>query len=217
MDASLLEALLAHELAHVKRLDYLVNLLQRGLETTLFYHPAVWWISRQVRQERELICDECAARTLGEPRRLVLALQELDRFQLSTPHLAQAAHGGNLMRRIRNLIQPDTQPFSWNGLLPITGIAILALAGSVLAAHSKDTKAPVAHASEKENVLKGPIQQFAFGKKDEKGVSGHWNTRHTKEIEALQAKLGSDVLWFREKGVSYVITDRSSMLTLPVN
>ncbi len=55
-----IEALLAHELAHVRRHDYLVNLLQSVVETLLFYHPAVWWMSRQVRAEREHCCDDLA-------------------------------------------------------------------------------------------------------------------------------------------------------------
>src|SRR5438874_5152348 len=81
MDAPLLEALLAHELGHVKRHDYLVNLVQNVVEALLFYHPAVWWISRRIRIEREQIADDVAARTLGEPRRLAVALSELERMQ----------------------------------------------------------------------------------------------------------------------------------------
>ncbi|HEV2844833.1 MAG TPA: M56 family metallopeptidase, partial [Thermoanaerobaculia bacterium] len=55
-----LEAILAHELAHVRRHDYLINLLQTVVETLLFYHPAVWWVSAQVRRERENCCDDMA-------------------------------------------------------------------------------------------------------------------------------------------------------------
>ena len=60
LPADQLEALLAHELAHVLRQDYLINLLQSVVETLLFYHPAVWWISYQVRKERENCCDDLA-------------------------------------------------------------------------------------------------------------------------------------------------------------
>ncbi|WP_229219232.1 M56 family metallopeptidase [Duganella sp. BJB1802] len=88
MPPDLLEALLAHEMAHIQRHDYLVNLLQNVIETLLFYHPAVWWISNRIRVERELIADDFAARQLGEPRRLALALSELERLQFSTHHLA---------------------------------------------------------------------------------------------------------------------------------
>jgi beta-lactamase regulating signal transducer with metallopeptidase domain/predicted nucleic acid-binding Zn-ribbon protein len=146
MPPALVEALLAHELAHVKRHDYLVNLLQSAIEVLLFYHPAVWWISHRIRIEREQICDDLAAGALGEPRRLALALQELDRFQLATPHLAQGAHGGQLMTRIRRLIHPEPRPLAWRALASILGIAAACVACATLAAaHLQQApKAPTA-------------------------------------------------------------------------
>lgn len=125
MPAQLLEALLAHELGHVRRHDYLVNLLQNVIETLLFYHPAVWWISRRICSERELIADDIAARLLGEPRRLALALSELERLQFSTHHLAQAANGGDLMTRIKRLLRPDTQALNWRAAIPVLGLAAI--------------------------------------------------------------------------------------------
>ena len=62
-----LQALLAHELAHVRRHDYLVNVLQMLAETLLFHHPAVWWASRRIRIERELCCDDIAVEACGDP------------------------------------------------------------------------------------------------------------------------------------------------------
>ncbi|HEX8612949.1 MAG TPA: M56 family metallopeptidase [Telluria sp.] len=123
MPPDLLEALLAHEMAHIKRLDYLVNLIQSAIEIVLFYHPAVWWLSHRVRIEREQIADEIAASMLGEPRRLALALSELDQFQFSIPQLAHGAHGGNLMSRIKRLVRPDTEPLNWKMALPILGLS----------------------------------------------------------------------------------------------
>jgi beta-lactamase regulating signal transducer with metallopeptidase domain len=117
-----LEALLAHELAHVRRHDYLVNLFQGAVEILLFYHPAVWWLSNRIRIEREQVADDLAASTLGEPRRLALALSELDRFQLSTPQLAPAAHGGDLMSRIKRLVRPTSEPLQWKMALPVLGL-----------------------------------------------------------------------------------------------
>ena len=125
MPPDLLEALLAHELGHVKRVDYLVNLLQSAIEILLFYHPAVWWLSRQIRIEREQIADDLAARLLGEPRRLALALSELEQFQFSPPQLAQAAHGGNLMSRIKHLVHPElpAKVLSWKTAIPLAGLS----------------------------------------------------------------------------------------------
>ena len=130
MPPHLLEALLAHELGHVRRHDYLVNLLQNVIETLLFYHPAVWWLSRRIRAEREQIADDFAARHLGEPRRLALALSELEKLQFSSHHLAQAANGGDLMARIRRLLRPDVQALNWKAAIPVLGLAVACAASA---------------------------------------------------------------------------------------
>ncbi len=127
MPPDLLEALLAHEMAHIKRHDYLINLLQNVIETLLFYHPAVWWISNRIRLERELIADDVAARQLGEPRRLALALSELEKRQFSTHQLAQAANGGNLMMRIQHLLRPAPQALNWKAAVAMAGVALACL------------------------------------------------------------------------------------------
>ena len=72
------EAILAHELAHIRRHDYLVNLLQTLVETLLFYHPAVWWLSRRIRAERENCCDDLAVSLCGDPVAYAAALAELE-------------------------------------------------------------------------------------------------------------------------------------------
>lgn len=129
MPAPLLEALLAHELAHVRRHDFLVNLLQHVVETLLFYHPVVWWLSRRIRHERELVADQLAAGLTGEPRRLALALSELEKMQFAAQGLALAAHGGNLAQRIRHLVAPQAQRSAWKAVLPAIGLAAACLAG----------------------------------------------------------------------------------------
>jgi beta-lactamase regulating signal transducer with metallopeptidase domain len=142
MPTELIEALLAHELAHVRRRDYLVNLLQGAVETLLFYHPVVWWLSARVRVEREQIADDLASRATGEPRRLALALQALDAFQhehalsgpAPLPRLVLAAHGGSLMSRIQRLVRPDPQRPDWKLALPLAGLAALGLAVHAVAA-----------------------------------------------------------------------------------
>lgn len=122
-----LEALLAHEMAHIARYDYLVNFIQNVIEVFLFFHPAVWWISKYIRNERELIADDLAASILGEPRRLALALQELEFIQFTTPQLAQAAHGGNLMSRIKRLVRPEVQSTNWKTAVSAVGIATVCI------------------------------------------------------------------------------------------
>src|SRR5262245_32870159 len=71
-----LEAIIAHELAHIRRHDYLINLLQALIETLLFYHPAVWWVSRRIRQEREHCCDDLAVAVCGDACAYARALLE---------------------------------------------------------------------------------------------------------------------------------------------
>ncbi|NHZ96999.1 M56 family metallopeptidase [Massilia sp. CCM 8734] len=138
MPADLLEALLAHEMAHVRRFDYLVNLGQNVAEIVLFYHPAVWWISGRIRIEREQIADDLAARHLGEPRRLARALSELERLQFSAHHLAVAANGGDLVERVRRLVKPGRQALDWKAALPALGLAAACFS---LYAHAADERA----------------------------------------------------------------------------
>jgi len=118
MPPALLDALLAHELAHVRRYDYLVNLLQNTIEILLFYHPVVWWLSRRIRQERELIADAMAAGATGEPQRLAQALSELEKLQFAAPRMALGAGDGDLLARIRHLVLPQPQVSAWKSLLP---------------------------------------------------------------------------------------------------
>jgi beta-lactamase regulating signal transducer with metallopeptidase domain len=99
-----LEALLAHELAHVRRFDYLVNLVQTFGETLLFYHPAVWWVSRRMRVEREHCCDDAAVVACGDAVGYARALAALEGLRAIAPTLAVAAGGGSLWPRIARLV-----------------------------------------------------------------------------------------------------------------
>jgi HEAT repeat protein/beta-lactamase regulating signal transducer with metallopeptidase domain len=101
-----LEVLLAHELAHVHRHDYLVNVIQCVIETLLFYHPAVWWVSRRVRDEREHCCDDLVVQVCGDAHLYASALVDMERLRPATPRLALAATGGSLLHRVRRLVLP---------------------------------------------------------------------------------------------------------------
>jgi beta-lactamase regulating signal transducer with metallopeptidase domain len=106
VDARQIEALLAHELAHIRRHDYLVNLLQTAAETLLFYHPAVWWVGRRIRVEREHCCDDLAVAACGDVLTYARALTALEERRASGSQFAMAAGGGSLLGRIRRLISP---------------------------------------------------------------------------------------------------------------
>jgi beta-lactamase regulating signal transducer with metallopeptidase domain/Flp pilus assembly protein TadD len=99
-----LEAVLAHELAHIRRHDYLVNWLQLAVETLLFYHPAVWWISSRIRDERELCCDDLAVAACAEPVCYARALTILEKLRATTPATALAGTGGPLLYRIQRIV-----------------------------------------------------------------------------------------------------------------
>jgi TonB family protein len=100
MPAAQIDLVLAHELAHLKRLDHIANLFQVVLETLFFYHPVVHWISREARNERELCCDTLALRvTGGERRDFVAALANLEELRTGHAELALAASGGVLAER----------------------------------------------------------------------------------------------------------------------
>lgn len=113
MSSHEMAAILAHELAHIRRHDYLINLCQTVVETLLFYHPAVWWVSNQIRQEREQACDDEAVASCGDVvtyARALLAVEE-HRLTRSSDHntaLVVAASGGSLRERVFRLIDPES-------------------------------------------------------------------------------------------------------------
>jgi GWxTD domain-containing protein len=103
------EAILLHELAHIRRRDYLVNLLQAVAENLLFYHPAVWWISGVIRAERENCCDDLVVAVRGNAHDYAVALTALEEGRW-TGEPALAATGGNLMKRIHRLLNHSERP-----------------------------------------------------------------------------------------------------------
>jgi beta-lactamase regulating signal transducer with metallopeptidase domain len=101
-----LEAVMAHELGHVRRWDYLWNLLQTAVESVLFFHPAVWWLSRTVRERREVCCDEIAVRSCAGAAIYARALLRLEEHRTVQLRLAMALQGcdGLLLARVRNVL-----------------------------------------------------------------------------------------------------------------
>ncbi len=124
-----LEAILAHELAHVKRHDYIVNLIQTLVETLFFYHPAVWWLSHRIRIERENCCDDMVVTALDNKvdyGRALLAIEE-HRGQVSA--LALGAKGGSLVARVKRLFSEPVQDGSQTaaGILCFGALLVLLL------------------------------------------------------------------------------------------
>ena len=145
-----LEAVLAHEFAHIRRYDYLVNVLQMVVETLLFYHPAVWWTSTRIRHERELCCDDLAVSLCGDPVCYARALTKLERLRILAPNMAMGGTAlgstdGPLLYRIQRLTGAATRRFGPSRLPGILAVC-LAVACVVLSmtwtrVHAQEVKA----------------------------------------------------------------------------
>ena len=144
LSASELEAVLAHELAHIRRLDYLANLLQSAIETLMFYHPAMWWVSKHIRAERENCCDDMAIAACGDRIVYARALTALEELRGTFPPFALAATGGPLLARIRRLLGRDeSRRRSLPVWMALATLLVAGLAGSSgLRLHAQATPSP---------------------------------------------------------------------------
>ncbi|MFK7772131.1 MAG: M56 family metallopeptidase [Saprospiraceae bacterium] len=108
------EAVLAHELAHIYRNDYLLNIIQSFIETIFYYHPAVWWISANIRMERENCCDDIAVKICGSSITYVKALVTLEEIQ-PAPNLAMSFSSGSknqLLNRVKRILNQPQNKFN---------------------------------------------------------------------------------------------------------
>ncbi len=124
-----LDAILVHELAHVRRFDYLVNIFQCLIETVMFYHPVIWWISRCIRDEREHCCDDLVVKVCGNRVAYARALATLEGLRVEMPQLAFAASGGSLLNRVRRLLgatgSEESMSFRQIGGLALLGVGLV--------------------------------------------------------------------------------------------
>jgi beta-lactamase regulating signal transducer with metallopeptidase domain/peptidoglycan/xylan/chitin deacetylase (PgdA/CDA1 family) len=108
-----LETIIAHELMHIRRFDYLVNFVQNFVEILFFYHPCVWWISTEIRRERECACDDAVLTTLENVKityaSALANLEDLRKLnqQQTRPQMEMAANGGKLMNRIKRILEKE--------------------------------------------------------------------------------------------------------------
>ncbi|MCK4887859.1 MAG: M56 family metallopeptidase [Planctomycetes bacterium] len=122
-----IEAILAHELAHIKRCDYLVNIIQTAVEIVGFYNPAIWWVSAKIRQERENCCDDVAVALTGDKVSYVRALTTMEEVR-SGYKLAVAGSGGSLFDRAKRLLTKDADISSEKSLLTSVVAMLLIMA-----------------------------------------------------------------------------------------
>ncbi len=140
-----LDAVVAHELAHIKRLDAFVNLFQIAAETLLFYHPAVWWLSSRIRAERENCCDDVAIAVCGNAAEYARALASMAESH-AAPAMAMAANRSPLVARVTRILGAAKSQAGIRGAsLAASG---LCLSISLLAGHAlfgaNQTAAPAA-------------------------------------------------------------------------
>ena len=139
-----LDAVLAHELAHIRRHDYLVDIFQMVAETLLFYHPAVWWVSHRLRIERELCCDDEAVRVCGDATAYARALVTMAKLQV--PAMAMGSTGGSLSDRIRRLLgvsrREPSRSAPWR--VVVIGVALLSVTLANVGAQTKPVRFEVA-------------------------------------------------------------------------
>jgi uncharacterized protein (TIGR03435 family) len=132
LPAEHLEALLLHELAHIRRHDYLINILQNVAESLLFYHPAVWWVSGHIRAEREQCCDDVAVSISGDAITYARALAQLESYRPAHLSAAVAANGGSLANRIARLLgqsRPTVRTGLEPGVITVAGLLVVAAYG----------------------------------------------------------------------------------------
>ena len=138
---SQIEAILAHELAHIRRNDYLVNMLQSLVEVVFFFHPALWWLSEKIRTEREHCCDDIALTVCEDKMALARALVKVAEWQ-SAPYLAMAFASKKplLLQRIRRVMGVAPQSGKLRANWPLTIIFLSLLLGFSMYAVGQKTK-----------------------------------------------------------------------------
>lgn len=125
VESRYLEAIILHELAHIKRHDYVLNLIQVVIEILGFFHPAIWWMSKRIREERENCCDDMAIAAMGDKLIYVKSLVYLEESK-SNESLVVAANGGNLFQRTVRILEYNSIDHT-SSLLNAGGFVIASL------------------------------------------------------------------------------------------
>lgn len=116
------EAILLHELAHIRRHDYMLNLIQNLVESIVFFHPVVWILSAEIKTQRENLCDDYSVAQIQDPIHLVKALYQLEKSATHTPELALGSNSNNfqMLSRIKRLFENEVnEKRNFFGILPV--------------------------------------------------------------------------------------------------
>lgn len=128
-----IEAVIAHELGHIRRFDVAVNFFQVIAETLFFFHPAVWWLNKRIRADREDCCDDVAIEVCGEKAVYVRALATMETWR-AVPDFAMAATGGSVAARVARLLGVSEQKTNAraSGVLTVTLVLTAALSAGAI-------------------------------------------------------------------------------------
>ncbi len=220
MPPEMLEAVIAHELAHIRRLDLWINLAQRVVETLLFYHPAVWWLSAHLRSERELCCDEMAVGATGERLVYASALEQAGRARLAGGQPAPALGFGqdrrSTLSRVRHVLGlPPVPADSRYWLAGVIAFLVLILlmvrAPASLTARvtskNKSEAAPVEETPGSHTLPDGWSLDYDDGLRPDGGQT--WHGGMAKDLSSLEIKpagLGlSDTSWKEEEKYDFEV------------
>ncbi len=215
--AGQLEAILAHELAHVRRWDYLVNLFHSLIETFFFYHPVVWWLSNRIRTERENCCDDVVVAVLGNRIEYGRALLAVEEFRgAAASRLAMGLRDGSLIARVRRLMAQDGRE---NPRSPVSVVAATLLVLGILITlfwpttqtRAQEGREPNASVVTQDN--KAPADEETKTANDQKKAVGDFNEMnpfaHLTHQDAVTSKDGTVVS--SSKGGRWKITSDADL------
>ena len=196
-----IEALLVHELAHIRRRDYAINIAQTVAEALLFFHPAVWWMSARIREEREHCCDDIAVEVCAEPVVYASALAELASWRRRELALSMGAADGALLVRVRRILQtPEAHaPRAGSGSIALA-LGLLLTAGAAVQSSSQDPAALSQTSNERVVTVKTRdlVEEFALRTTDhfqlfyQRDLDLHAD-RVAREAEAAYERITADL------------------------
>jgi beta-lactamase regulating signal transducer with metallopeptidase domain len=203
------EALLAHELAHILRKDYLVNILQSFVDILFFYHPGVRWISSLVRSERENCCDDIAVSLSGNSLNVAKALTNIQGYDMRTPYPALAAANKRLgsrglLARIRRLVSPPVKGPGFaagtiGAVVLVVGLLTLMVSTNAAAALSRDIAND-----------KSPAVESVQSVDQEKDKEKELQKKEQEEIMKLRSKLKAEKMELETKLQELVTKEKES-------
>jgi TonB family protein len=188
-----IEAILCHELAHIQRYDYLVSVCQSFVEALLFYHPAVWWVSRQVRRERECCCDEVAVALGGDVLMYARALKTLEERRSFYPEVALGVNGGVLTMRIKRLLGYTEKSIASQAvsiaLLAAIVVTVGAAVGKLAYAQSGDAASTLAATAESAAALEQAKAQVHASEAELQAKLAEVQAVRTRELRKQLAQM----------------------------